>query len=228
MALQFKNRVTKEEISLMPKVSFQGEIVVVSKKEQIESCAKFLSAQPVLGVDTETRPAFTQGVHYPTSLLQISSLKRCYLIQLNKVGLPKPIADIFENPSIIKVGLAFTDDLRGLQRIRPFTPNNCVDIQSIVNQYGILDLGLQKIYAIIFGQRISKTQRLTNWDKSELSDLQQSYAATDAWATLCIYNALKKAIPLSQKEVEELVEADRSQHLLQQQNAETEEHETKE
>lgn len=213
----FQQRITKQEVSAMPTVSFNGDIIVVDDEYKIPECVNFLSQQPILGVDTETRPAFSRGKQNKTSLLQISSLTRCYLIQLNHIGLPQPIANILANPDIIKVGLAFSDDLRGLKRITPFEPQNCIDIQSIVHNYGILDLGLQKIYAIIFGQRISKTQRLTNWENKHLTLLQQKYAATDAWATLCIYNALMRSKKLPQKEVKKLLEADKQLQIQHQQ-----------
>ncbi len=218
--MAFKSRISKEEIAQLPIVSFSGDVIVVNSETKVVDCVDYLTKQKMLGIDTETRPAFIAGKHFPTSLLQISSLTRCYLVQLNIVGLPQPIADIFSNPEILKVGLAFADDLRGLKRLTPFEPQNCIDIQSIVNRYGILDLGLQKIFAIIFGQRISKTQRLTNWDNKVLTLLQQKYASTDAWATLCIYNALMNAPQLSQLEVRKLIEADRQlqlQHQLERQ-----------
>lgn len=213
----FQSRISKEDINAMPTVSFSGDIIVVNSPDKVEECVNYLSMQPILGVDTETKPSFSKGAHNPTSLLQIGSLTRCYLIQLNRIGLPKPVADIFANPAIIKVGLAFSEDLRGLKHITAFEPQNCIDIQSIVHNYGILDLGLQKIYAIIFGQRISKTQRLTNWDNRQLTPLQQKYAATDAWATLCIYNALMRSKKLPAKEVKALLEADRQLQIQHQQ-----------
>ena len=52
------------------------------------------------------------------------------------------------------------------------------------------DNSLQRIFAIVFGQRISKGQRLSNWEAIELTNAQQNYAATDAWACLKIYNEL--------------------------------------
>ena len=54
---------------------------------------------------------------------------------------------------------------------------------------------LQKIYAIIFGKKISKAQRLSNWEAPTLSVPQQYYAALDAWACLHIYNALLQKEP---------------------------------
>ena len=51
-------------------------------------------------------------------------------------------------------------------------------------------MSLQKIYAILFGQKISKGQRLTNWESDVLTPQQQRYAAIDAWACIDIYNCL--------------------------------------
>ena len=78
---------------------------------------------------------------------------------------------------------------------------------------------LQKIFAIIFAQRISKAQQLTNWENSHLTPEQIKYASTDAWATLKIYLELQKTKPLSKKEVEALKRAEREAQILRQQQA---------
>lgn len=213
----FVHRIEKEEVNELPLAEFAGEVVVVNKQHQVPAAVDYLSRQTVVGVDTETRPSFTRGVHYPTALLQIATEDRCYLFQLNKIGLPQELADIFANPDICKVGLAFRDDLRGLQRRQMFEPQNCVDIQSLVLQYGILDLGLQKIFAIVYGRKISKSQQLTNWDNVFLTAEQARYASTDAWATLLIYKRLMRTKPLKKKEWEALHTADLQRQLEHQQ-----------
>jgi ribonuclease D len=170
-------------------------------------------------VDTEARPAFKRGVHYPTALVQISTLQRCYLFRLTHVGMPVEIAQIFADPNICKVGLAFKDDINGLRRRRDFKPANCIDLQAIVCKYGIMDLGLQKIFAIIFGKKISKAQQLTNWENSHLTPEQARYASTDAWATLSIYLALQQVKPLSKKAVDALKRAEKEAQIQRQQEA---------
>lgn len=215
----FAPHISKTAIQELPLTYFQGEVIIVDHPAQVEEAATYLNQFSVLGVDTEARPSFTRGVHYPTALLQIASQERCYLIRLTHVGLPQPIAQILANPDICKVGLAFKDDINGLRRRRDFKPANCIDLQSIVCKYGIMDLGLQKIFAIIFGQRISKAQQLTNWENSHLTAEQARYASTDAWATLLIYLALRETKPLSRKEVEALKQAEREAQFLRQQEA---------
>lgn len=215
----FAHHISKTAIQELPLTYFQGEVIIVDRPEQVDEAAAYLNQFTILGVDTEARPSFTRGVHYPTALLQIASQERCYLFRLTHVGLPKPIALILANPDICKVGLAFKDDINGLRRRRDFRPANCVDLQSIVCKYGIMELGLQKIFAIVFAQRISKAQQLTNWENSHLTADQARYASTDAWATLLIYLALKQTKTLTRKEVEALKQAEKEAQFLRQQEA---------
>ena len=168
----FAAHIDKAVIPTLPVAFFEGEVIVVDRPEMVAEAAAYLRQHNVLGVDTEARPSFKRGVHYPTALVQISTLQRCYLFRLTHVGMPVEIAQIFADPNICKVGLAFKDDINGLRRRRDFKPANCIDLQAIVCKYGIMDLGLQKIFAIIFGKKISKAQQLTNWENSHLTPEQ--------------------------------------------------------
>ena len=201
----------------MPLAAFEGEVIVVDKPEMVADAIAYLRRQRVIGVDTEARPSFQRGIHYPTALVQIASHERCYLFRLTHIGMPEALAALFANPKICKVGLAFRDDINGLRRRRNFTPANCVDIQKLVAQYGILDLGLQKLFAICFGKKISKTQQLTNWENSHLTPEQARYASTDAWATLIIYEDLLKHEALTPKEVEMLQREEKERMIEHQQ-----------
>ena len=215
----FAQHIDKAVIQTLPVTFFEGEVIVVDKPEMVADAAAYLRQHTVLGVDTEARPSFKRGVHYPTALVQIATLERCYLFRLTHVGLPVEIAEIFANPNICKVGLAFKDDITGLRRRRDFKPANCVDLQSMVCKYGIMELGLQKIFAIIFGKKISKSQQLTNWENSHLTLEQARYASTDAWATLSIYLALQQVQPLSKRAVEALKRVEREKQIQRQQEA---------
>lgn len=219
MTSPFAQHIDKNTIQALPLTSFEGEVIIVDLPEKVQEAVEYLGQFTVLGVDTEARPSFKRGVHYPTALVQVATMERCYLFRLTHVGMPKELAQIFANPNICKVGLAFKDDLNGLRRRRDFKPANCIDLQSIVCKYGIMELGLQKIFAIVFGQKISKAQQLTNWENSHLTPEQAKYASTDAWATLKIYLELQKTKPLSKKEVEALKVAEREAQILRQQQA---------
>lgn len=219
MNCKFAQHIDKTTIQSLPLASFEGDVIIVDTPDKIQEAVDYLGSFTVLGVDTEARPSFKRGVHYPTALVQVATEERCYLFRLTHVGMPRELAAIFANSDICKVGLAFKDDLNGLRRRRDFKPANCVDLQSLVCKYGIMELGLQKIFAIIFGKKISKSQQLTNWENSHLTPEQARYASTDAWATLSIYLALQKVKPLSRKEVEALKQAEREAQILRQQQA---------
>lgn len=201
----------------MPCQVFEGQVVVIDQPDQVAEAVAYLSRNRVLGVDTESRPSFKRGIHYPTALVQIADRKRCYLFRLTHIGMPQELADLFANPDICKVGLAFRDDINGLRRRRDFKPANCVDVQSMVANYGILDLALQKIFAICFGRKISKAQQLTNWENSHLTPEQARYASTDAWATLLIYEDLLMHEPLAPEEVVALQREEKERMIEHQQ-----------
>ena len=87
----------------------------------------------------------------------------------------------------------------------------------MVPHYGIFDLGLQKIFAICFGKKISKSQQLTNWENSQLTPEQARYASTDAWATLLIYEDLLRHETISDKELEVLKREEKERMIEHQQ-----------
>jgi ribonuclease D len=110
-----------------------------------------------------------------------------YLFRLHAIGIPDCLAKLLENEAVKKIGAAVHDDIKGLQRIRRIKPNGFIDLQRIVANYGIEDKSVQKIAAIVLNARISKAQRLTNWENAQLTDQQQLYAATDSWVCREIY-----------------------------------------
>lgn len=203
----------------MPVVAFDGKITLVEEPEQLAEAIETLRRSEFLGVDTETRPSFTRGVRYKISLLQISNLEECFLFRLNKIGFPPELAQLLADEKIMKVGLALRDDFAGLNRLTKFRPANHVDIQTVAKEYGILELGLQKVFAIIFERKISKAQQLTNWESPVLTEQQQRYAATDAWASLLIYMQLLREKKLSKKQIEKLVADANAEQVAQQQAA---------
>ncbi len=216
----FKSKITKEEVNLLPIASFDGKITVVDEPEQVKTAVEKLRQSNFLGLDTETRPSFTRGIRYKISLLQISNMEECFLFRLNYIGFPPELAQLLADEKIMKVGLALKDDFAGLNRLSKFKPANYIDIQSVAKEYGILELGLQKVFAIIFGRKISKAQQLTNWESPVLSEQQLRYGATDAWASLLIYMQLLREKKLPKKQVDKLIaDANAEQIALQQAKA---------
>lgn len=192
MKKQIYNKFDKRLISSLPRVVFEGRIHVVISRTQAEKAVNYLLSQPILGVDTETRPSFSRGTFYHVSLLQVSTYDTCFLFRLNIIGMPPAIIRLLEDTTVPKIGLSWHDDLNGLHKIGRFDTGLFIDIQDIVKDLGIEDLSLQKLYANLFGRQISKAQRLTNWERDILDEKQKLYAATDAWACIQIYEELQR------------------------------------
>lgn len=184
--------ISKEELAALPAEEFSGEIRLIETTEQLEKALEILSKADTVGFDTETRPSFHKGQINKVALIQIALPQLCFLIRINKLGLSKELIDFFENPGIKKIGLSLKDDFMNLSRISDISPANCIDLQSFVKDYRLADNSLTKLYAVLFDKRISKGQRLTNWEADPLSPAQKQYAALDAAACLSIYHYLKK------------------------------------
>lgn len=182
--------ISKQQIAELDKVLFYGDIVVIDHLAQVKDAVDHLSSNIAVGFDTETKPAFKRGQINNVALLQLATEEECFLFRLNKIGYPKELENFMCDINIKKIGLSLRDDFAALRKHTVKKPENFIDLQLFVDKFDIEDNSLQKIYAIIFGQKISKSQRLSNWEAAELSPAQQSYAAIDAWACLRIYNHL--------------------------------------
>ncbi len=185
--MNYAESITNEAITELPVGAFDGEIVVVDDKESMKRAYNSLVRSRVIGFDTETRPSFQRGHLYPMALVQLSNTGTAFLFRINKIPLSKKMLSLLENEKILKIGASIRDDIKGIQKQTPFKPGGFVDIQSIVGNYGIADLSVRKVAAIVLGIRVSKAQRLSNWEAQSLTPAQQLYAATDAWACREVY-----------------------------------------
>lgn len=177
----------------MPAICFGGPIVVVDKPEQIEAACNDIQRWDIIGFDTETRPSFKAGVSHKVSLLQLSTPERCYLFRLNRIRLDNRILKILGSKRIRKIGADVAGDIRSLHALRHFQEDGFVDLQHEAPRWGIEEKSLRKLSAIVLGQRVSKAQRLSNWEAGVLTEQQREYAATDAWVCIRIFEELSKS-----------------------------------
>lgn len=187
---QLLKTISKEELAALSAEQFKGRIVLVQSESMAEKAMRFLLDQPIVGFDTETRPSFKKGQVHKVALIQLSTPDTCFLIRLNQLGLFPLMKEFLESESVKKIGLSTKDDFTALNRLAPVQPKGFIELQKLVKTRGIGEASLTKIYALLFGKRISKAQRLTNWEATELTEAQQRYAALDAWACLKIYDKL--------------------------------------
>ena len=187
----YPSKIEKSLISTLPPCDITGEIIVIDRLEDVATAVDDLKQCTLIGFDTETRPSFRRGESNTISLLQLATDKRAYLFRLKKIGPNQLLKDLLESEEHMKVGLSVHDDFHSLNRWMPCRPKNFIELQKYVKAFGIEEMSLQKIYAIVFNKKISKRQQLSNWEAEELTPAQQQYAAIDAWACRDIYYKLK-------------------------------------
>lgn len=201
----------KTLITALPVVEFPGRIITILTAGEAERAVDYLLTQPILGIDTETRPAFRKGKTYKVALLQVSTHDTCFLFRLNRIGVTPAIIRLLENTTVPMVGLSLSNDLLSLHHRADFKPGMFVDLQNEVGRLGIQDQSLQKLYANLFHEKISKRQRLTNWEADILSDKQKEYAAIDAWACINLYDEIMRLMATSDYELIKVAEEELKQ-----------------
>ncbi|MCG8583004.1 MAG: 3'-5' exonuclease domain-containing protein 2 [Bacteroidales bacterium] len=187
--------ISKEELSQLPLKHFEGPVDVVEDENAVYNLVKELEQHKAIGFDTETKPSFRKGKINQVSLLQLATPDKVYLFRLNKTGFHPALADILSNPEIKKIGVGIRDDIKGLNRLAQFESAGFIEIQDHVKRVGIEDTSLKKLAGLVLNFRVSKRQRLSNWEAPHLSEGQVLYAATDAWVALELYYSLLKEFP---------------------------------
>ena len=182
----------KTKIGTLPRVIFEGRIVVVVTAKEAEKAVEFLLTQNIIGIDTETRPSFKKGRVNQVALLQVATHDVCFLFRLNLIGMTTAVKRLLEDTKVPKIGLSLHDDLMMLSKRGDFNRGNFIDLQDKVKEIGVEDMSLQKLFANFFGQRISKRDQLSNWEADVLSDKQKIYASTDAWTCILLYEELMR------------------------------------
>lgn len=186
------NKFDKATINALPLVEYPHKINVILNEYETERAVEYLLTCDILGVDTETKPTFRRGQNHKVALLQVATRDQCFLFRLNHLGMPQSLIKLLSNRMVPMVGLSWHDDIISLHRRAEFTPGWFIDIQDIIGNLGIEDKSLQKLYANLFGEKISKRQRLTNWEADVLTDKQKEYAAIDAWACINLYDEIMR------------------------------------
>ena len=186
----FLPNISKEEINRLDLFQFEGQIQLVEDEKHFNTVFDKIHQHSFVGFDTETKPSFQKGEKNYVSLVQIAIPDHVYLLRIHKTGLKNELLSFLENENILKIGVAIRNDARELQHINHFRPAGFLELPDITEKIGIEAKGLRGLAAIILNGRISKAAKITNWEAERLTDKQLSYAATDAWVCLQMYQRL--------------------------------------
>jgi len=183
-------KLSNEEINDLETLECGIPFYVIDTHKAVIDAVTELSDSSLLGFDIEKRPSFRKGETYPPAMVQLSSAKSIFIFRL-KGHLPKELTTLFSNPDIIKTGVAVGRDVSELQAMHRFTPANFVDLGVCSAQNGLHHHGLRGLVALLLARRLSKSAKLTNWERTDIPLNALKYAAVDAWAGRLIYQAMK-------------------------------------
>ena len=180
-------KLSKNEINALPLIQYEGDIEILSSKDNIQAAIKDLKNYDLIGFDTETKPTFVKGPLNPPSIMQLACDDKVYIFQFDNDEIFKQISTILSNKNITKCGVSVDRDLIELMYLSPFDPTSFVDLGNVARENEIPHHGLRGLVAMFLKHRISKGSQTSDWSKISLSDSQISYAATDAWVSLELF-----------------------------------------
>src|SRR5258708_2841206 len=186
-----KTTISNEQIHALPLGAFEGKVVVIDQADDLSKIFSEIEHHSVVGFDTETKPVFVRGHQNKVALMQVALPDKVFLIRINKTGVQPEVLHFLENENILKAGVALRDDIKALQRLKKFSPKGVTELADMAKKAGLMEEGVKKLTGLLLGFRVSKTAQTSNWEAAALNEKQISYAATDAWVCLEIYNKLK-------------------------------------
>jgi ribonuclease D len=187
-----RTNISHDEINALPLGAFDGKVTVIADHSDLREAFRELEDSPVVGFDTETKPVFVKGQKHKVALMQLALPGHVFLVRIKSTGVTEDVISFLESHSILKAGVGVRDDIKALQHISHFTPAGFVELAELSRQAGLEVESVKKLAALLLGFRISKSAQTSNWEADRLDAKQVSYAATDAWVCLKIYEILKR------------------------------------
>ncbi len=184
---EYLRQISREEMNALPIRRYEGAVRLVDTPSLLEQAAADILRQPVVGFDTETRPAFRKGESHLPSLAQVATADGVYLFPLQRLDCSGVLGALLGAPHIVAAGVALADDLRQLRQLFEFEIAAALDLGHVARRHGLKQTGLRNLTGIFLGTRIPKGTKTTNWAAPRLTPQQVTYAATDAWACRELY-----------------------------------------
>ena len=185
-------KLSKNEINSLPQTKFNGDVEVLSSNDNVQAAVNYLMNYDLIGFDTETKPTFVKGPLNPPSIMQLACIDKVYIFQLDNESLYKKLFPILSNENITKCGVSVDRDLIELMYLSPFDPLSFVDLGNVARDYDVPHHGLRGLVAMFLKHRISKGAQISDWSKTVLSQSQITYAATDAWISLKLFETFEQ------------------------------------
>ena len=186
------------------RLGLRGPSLFISTYEELERFCERASSSPVLAVDTEFlrertyRPRLCL-IQLATSADDIAAVDPIAIRDLS------PIARLFEDPSIVKILHACSQDLEVIDGAMGCVPSPMFDTQLAAAFLGHrMQLGYGALVESYTGVHLAKAESLTDWSRRPLDPEQLVYAEDDVRYLPGIYEQMRS----------ELVDRDRLSMVL--------------
>ena len=179
--------ISREDMAKLPIRRYEGRVRLVTTPGDLEEALADLRQENIVGLDTETRPAFKKGESHLPALVQVATARAVYLFQLRRTEAHPLLAGLLSEPRTVKAGISLKDDLRALKQVFAFEEKNMLDLGIVARRSGLGQTGVRNLAGMLLGFRIPKGTKTSNWAAPQLSAAQIAYAATDAWACRELY-----------------------------------------
>ncbi|WP_439861508.1 ribonuclease D [Pseudomonas sp. MBLB4136] len=148
---------------------------------------------PFVALDTEFMRVDT---FYPIAgLLQVSEGERAYLIDPLQIGDWKPFAALLEDPAVVKVLHACSEDLEVFLRLTGSLPTPLFDTQLAAGYLNLgFSMGYSRLVQAVLNIELPKGETRSDWLQRPLSTTQVSYAAEDVLHLAEVYDAQQKLL----------------------------------
>jgi ribonuclease D len=186
----------KEAIALLPPFERLGldRITLVNTGKQAALAYDALVAAHAWGFDTESKPTFKVGeISDGPHVLQLSTREQAWVFQLHDPDCRAVAADLLARNGIAKAGFGLGDDRKRIIQKLGIEPEGILELNAVFHARGYRkDIGVKGAVAVLFNQRFQKSKKAatSNWANPRLSESQLVYAANDAYAAICVWEAL--------------------------------------
>jgi ribonuclease D len=186
----------KEAIALLPPFERLGldRITLVNSGKQAALAYDALVAARAWGFDTESKPTFKVGeISDGPHVLQLSTREQAWVFQLHDPDCRAIAADLLARGGIAKAGFGLGDDRKRIIQKLGIEPAGILELNAVFHARGYRkDMGVKGAVAVLLNQRFQKSKKAatSNWANPRLSESQLVYAANDAYAAICVWEAL--------------------------------------
>jgi len=140
--------ISREDLANLPIRRYESRVRVVATPAELDEALADFREESVVGLDTETRPAFKKGESHLPCLVQVATARAVYLFQLRRKELHPVVARLLADPRIVKAGVGLKHDLAQLKQVFAFEEKSVLDLGSVARAGGFVALERQRDVAL--------------------------------------------------------------------------------